>query len=70
MVTRFVGITPNSVNGTRELGQDNVSTGNHMGLAVERRDPGGSGGTSWYTALEICGAWAKVCSKFTLRLEG
>ena len=69
MVTSVFGITINSANGTRELGQDNLPTGNHMGLAVGSWDRGGSG-TFWFAALEIGRAWAKVCSKFTLRLEG
>ena len=68
VVTRFVGIAPNSMNGSRELGQDDLSIGNYVGLAIGSWDCG-STGTSALAALEIGGAWAQVYSKFILRLE-
>jgi len=70
MVARLVGITPNGVNSTRELGQDGLPTGNHMGLALVSWDFGAWPGiASSLAALKVGGAWALVCSKYILRLE-
>jgi len=65
VVARLVSITVNCINFAREPGQDSLSSGNNMSLALVSRD----GGASAFATLESCGAWAQVCSKFILRLD-